>query len=129
MHHRWLTITGVLGAVGVSLGAFGAHGLRAILPLQRMTIFETAVRYHFYHVLALFGIAMCMAVFPERAPGLRTSARLMLTGVVMFSGSLYALAVSDLTFLRLVTPLGGLCWVAGWITLAWAFRGEAPPQT
>ena len=121
-------VTGVLGAVGVALGAFGAHGLRFVLPLQRMTIFDTAVRYHFYHVLALFGIAVCMALFPERERNLRAAAYLMLTGVVLFSGSLYLLAMSDLTFLRLVTPLGGLCWIAGWGMLAWSFRPIATPD-
>jgi len=122
MHQRWLMITGILGALGVAVGAFGAHGLRAALPLQRMTIFETAVRYHIYHVMALFSIALCMALIPERAQELKTPALLMFSGILLFSGSLYVLAMSDLTFLRLLTPIGGLCWIAGWGMLAWIFR-------
>jgi uncharacterized membrane protein YgdD (TMEM256/DUF423 family) len=118
----WLTLAGVLGALGVALGAFGAHALKPVLPLQAMTIFETAVRYHLLHSLALLGCGLAMEVFPARAARLRWSAALFVVGIVLFSGSLYGLAVSDLTVLGLLTPLGGVAWVAAWGWFAWSVR-------
>ncbi len=120
----WLGWAAVLGALGVAMGAFGAHALRPVLPLQAMTIYETAVRYHLVHALALLGCALAMAVFPAQAALLRWSARLFLAGTVLFSGSLYTLASTDLRWLGAVTPLGGVAWIAAWGLLAVAaWRG------
>ncbi len=123
--HTWIGVGGVMGALGVALGAFGAHGLRPLLPLQVMTIFETAVRYHLLHVPALLACGVLMAVFPERARTARNAGVLFLAGIFLFSGSLYAMALTDIRILGAITPLGGLCWIAGWSLLAWGFlRGS-----
>jgi uncharacterized membrane protein YgdD (TMEM256/DUF423 family) len=117
----WIMVAALLGALGVALGAFGAHILRAILPLQAMTIFETAVRYHLLHTLALLGTGLLMAQFPGLIPALRRVAWLFLLGILLFSGSLYVLSMSDLYWMGFVTPIGGLAWVAAWLGLAWTF--------
>ena len=123
----WLGLSGVLGALGVFLGAFGAHVLQPLLPLQVMTIFQSAVRYHFWHVLALLACGVLMEVFPGRVKVLRWSAVLFATGIVLFSGSLYGLALTGLNPLGIITPVGGLAWIAAWGLLAYAFfRGEGP---
>ena len=117
----WLGLSGILGALGVFLGAFGAHVLRPILPLPVMAIFQTAVRYHFWHVLALLACGLLMAAFPGRATLLRWSAVLFTAGIVLFSGSLYALALTGLNALGIITPVGGLAWIGAWGLLAFAF--------
>jgi uncharacterized membrane protein YgdD (TMEM256/DUF423 family) len=122
----WLIAAGCLGALGVALGAFGAHALRPLLPLQVMTIYETAVRYHLLHVLALLACAGLLAVFPERGRLLRAAAWGFTGGIVLFSGSLYALAFTGLRWPGLLTPLGGVAWVAAWLLLALAFRRRQP---
>ena len=120
----WLIWAGVCGALGVAMGAFGAPLLRPILPLQRMTIFETAVRYQLFHALALLGCALLMAQYPRRAPRLRWAAWGFAAGIVLFPGSLYALTMSDQRWLGLVTPVGGVVWIAAWVLLVAAFWGR-----
>ena len=122
MSRNWLIVSGVSGALAIALGAFGAHALRAWLPLQQMTIFETAVRYQLVHTLALLATALAMGQFPERARALVQVAWLFLLGIVLFSGSLYGLSVAGLDWLGFVTPFGGLAWIAAWLGLAWSFR-------
>jgi uncharacterized membrane protein YgdD (TMEM256/DUF423 family) len=117
----WLLAAAGLGALGVAMGAFGAHLLRALLPLQLMTIYETAVRYHLLHALALLGCATLLALFPERARWLRWAAWGFAGGIVLFSGSLYALVLTDQRWLGLLTPLGGVAWIAAWLLLGAAF--------
>ena len=109
------------------MGAFGAHALRPILPLQVMTIFETAVRYHLLHTLALLGCALLLAQFPRRERLLRGAAWGFALGIVLFSGSLYGIALGNQRWLGLVAPLGGVAWVLAWGLLAAAFwrRDEA----
>jgi uncharacterized membrane protein YgdD (TMEM256/DUF423 family) len=121
----WLVWAGVFGALGVALGAFGAHALRPILPLQVMTIFETAVRYHLLHALALLGCGVLLELHPGRARWLRWAAWGFAAGIVLFSGSLYALALTNQRWLGLVTPLGGIAWVLAWALLALAFWRRA----
>jgi uncharacterized membrane protein YgdD (TMEM256/DUF423 family) len=120
-----LGIAGALGAIGVLLGAFGGHLLRPVLPLQQMTLFETAVRYHMFHALALFGTALAMQVFPEDAVGLRRVAIAFAAGIVVFSGSLYVLVTTDQRWLSAVTPLGGLAFIGAWAGLAVVFLRRA----
>lgn len=120
MSRTWIAISALLGALGIALGAFGAHALRPILPLQAMTIFETAVRYQLIHALALLGTGILMSQFPDRIGLLRIAAWLFLAGTVLFSGSLYTLAMSDLFWMGYVTPVGGLCWVLAWLVVAWS---------
>ncbi len=118
----WVMWAALLGALGVLLGAFGAHVLRPVLPLQMVTIFHTAVRYQLFHVLALLGVALLMGQYSDLVPGLRRVAGLFLAGVVLFSGSLYGVALTGIEWLGMITPLGGVCWIVAWIGLAWLFR-------
>lgn len=118
----WLCAAGVFGALGVAAGAFGAHGLQRLVPLQAMTIFETGVRYHLFHALALLGCGVLLELHPERARWLRPAAWGFAAGIVLFPGSLYLLALVGWRWLWPVTPLGGLAWVAAWAALALAYR-------
>lgn len=115
----------VLGAVGVALGAFGAHGLRARVTPERLAVWQTATEYHLLHVLALLGVALWLRVAPG-TPGLTIAAWSFIFGILVFSGSLYALVLSDLRWLGAITPLGGLLFIAGWLALAWAALRLAP---
>lgn len=126
MHKFFLQTGAVLGILGVSIGAFGAHGLRAKLEAAgRFDTFETAVRYHFYHTFALVlvGILMQqMASNPAAVKWLGYSGYSFLIGVLIFSGSLYVLCLSGITWLGAITPIGGLFMIAGWALLWWAVR-------
>ena len=117
----WFVCGGVAGALGVALGAFGAHALKPLLPLQVMTIFETGVRYHLAHVPALLLAGVLIQLYPDREKWLNRSAVLFLAGLVLFSGSLYGYAMSDFRPLMYLTPVGGLAWIAAWLMLAAAF--------
>jgi len=114
----------VFGLLAVAAGAFGAHALRARLPADLLAVFETAARYQMYHALALLAVALVAA----RAPSSTAAAAgwLFCAGIVLFSGSLYALALTGVRVLGAVTPLGGLCFLAGWAALALAGRGLLP---
>lgn len=105
----WLAIAAVNGALAVAAGAFGAHALRANLSPDMLTVFETGARYHMVHALAM-GLAALA--------GARWSPALFLAGIALFSGSLYLMALSGMTWLGMVTPLGGAFFLAGWICLA-----------
>lgn len=107
----------LLGLSGVALGAFGAHGLRARLGQEWLTIFEVGVRYQMYHALALFAVAWAMQRWPSTA--LLIAGWLFLAGVIVFSGSLYALALTTTRAWGAVTPVGGVLLIAGWACLAW----------
>ncbi len=115
MNRTWLGIAAINGALAVMAGAFAAHGLKARLSADALAVFETGARYHMYHALAM-ALAGLMAA--------RRAAIAFLAGIVLFSGSLYLLALTGVTLLGAVTPVGGLCFIAGWALLAWAaFRG------
>lgn len=117
----WIGTAGILGALGVALGAMGAHLPSSIIPLLTRETYELAVRYHLYHVLALLACGILLAVFPERGRLLRWSAALFAGGIVLFSGSLYALVLTDVLILGAITPIGGVFWIAAWGLLGWAF--------
>ena len=112
-----------LGFLGVALGAFGAHALRASLSGPQRDIYETAVVYHFMHALALIAAGCVAWMRPAAEPLCRSAATCFALGVLLFSGSLYLLAVSGLRWLGAITPLGGLLFLAGWACLAMAARG------
>jgi len=114
----WLSTGAVLGAAAVGLGAFGAHGLRSRVTADLLAVFETAARYHLIHALAIVAVAWAA----ERFPGVCTTAAgwLFVTGIVLFSGSLYALVLTGVRGLGAITPLGALAFIAGWIALALA---------
>ncbi|MFZ6001540.1 MAG: DUF423 domain-containing protein [Bacteroidota bacterium] len=111
---RQILITGaLLGFAGVALGAFGAHALKALLTANgRVDTYELAVRYQFYHGLALLIVGAIMPRF--NTSQLKISARLFLGGIVLFSGSLYVLALTSVTIVAFVTPVGGVLLLAGW---------------
>lgn len=126
MPYSWLAFSALLGGLGVALGAFGAHLLRPWLPLQKVTIFETGVRYHLFHVLVLLIVAGLMEVFPSLAPRLARVAWLLALGILLFSGGLYASALSDVGLLMWLVPVGGLSWIGGWCLLALIFWRARP---
>jgi uncharacterized membrane protein YgdD (TMEM256/DUF423 family) len=106
------------GLAGVALGAFAAHGLKARLAPEMLAAFETGVRYQMYHALALLGVAWACTKWPG-VPAV-AAGWLFVAGIVLFSGSLYALALGAPRWLGPVTPIGGLAFLAGWACLAWA---------
>ena len=123
MDRTFFIMGALLGALGVAAGAFGAHALRARLTPEMLGVFETGVRYHLIHALALLSVSWAST----RWPGAATSAAgwLFLGGTVLFSGSLYALTVSGVRSVGAITPLGGVAFIAGWLSLAWGvWRGH-----
>ena len=118
------------GGLGVALGAFAAHALRDVLSARQLAVFETGVRYQMYHALALLALAWAIARWPERR--LQTAAALLVVGTIVFSGSLELLAVTDVRWLGMVTPLGGVTLILGWGLAAWrllvADRGSEDPR-
>lgn len=119
---RMFVIAGaVSAALAVVLGAFGAHGLRARLPADLLAIYQTGCQYHVYHALGLLAVGLLGLHLPASG-ALRASGWLMLAGTVLFSGSLYALALTGQRWLGAITPLGGTAWIAAWLLLAWAAR-------
>lgn len=119
----FLTVAALAGAFAVMLGAFGAHALKARLAPDMLAIYQTAVQYHFWHALAL-GLVGVLAMHLPASAALRLAGGLMLAGIALFSGSLYALALSGVRALGMVTPLGGLAFIGGWLALAWAVWRE-----
>src|SRR5262245_22130584 len=115
---RLFVVLGALSAVvAVGLGAFGAHGLRGKLSDDLLGVFETGVRYQMYHALGLLACGWAVTRWPSSA--VTAAGWLFVGGTLVFSGSLYALALSGQRWLGAVTPLGGLAFLAGWIALAW----------
>ena len=120
-----LTIAGISGALAVGLGAFGAHGLEPILIQNgRLDTFETAVSYHFYHTLGLLGLGILALIQPEWK-GLSLAAWGMFLGILIFSGSLYILSLTGITWLGAITPIGGVGFILGWLALAYAVLKNA----
>ena len=117
MANTFLLIGSLVGFLGVAAGAFGAHGLRSRLSPDMLAVFETAVRYQMYHVFALLITAAVMARVGD-ARLLAFAGWSFMTGVVLFSGSLYALALTGVSGLGAITPLGGLAFLVGWACLA-----------
>ncbi len=107
----------ISGFMSVAAGAFGAHALRQRLTPDLLATFETGVRYQVYHALALFAVAW--AVGRWSTPQIVWAGWLFIAGTVVFSGSLYALSLSGSRWLGAVTPIGGVCFLAGWLALAW----------
>jgi len=115
---------GALSAfLAVAAGAFGAHALRARLTSEYLAVFETAARYQMYHALGLFAVAWAVNRWPGTLPV--WAGWLFVLGTILFSGSLYVLALTGLRWLGAITPLGGAAFLAGWLCLAWsAMRRE-----
>ncbi|CAA0120639.1 DUF423 domain-containing protein [Zhongshania aliphaticivorans] len=114
-----LFVAAVLGFLAVGLGAFGAHGLKASLPADMMAVYQTAVQYHFYHCFALLVVGVLMHSGVQHL-SLRISAVLFFAGMLVFSGSLYALALTGTRWLGAITPIGGLMFLVAWACLAYS---------
>jgi len=116
---NFLFLAGLSGALAVIAGAFGAHGLQGRLEPRLLASFTTAAQYHLTHAVAM-AVAGLAAWDDRAAPRARVAAMLFLAGTILFSGSLYALALSGIRFFAFVTPVGGVAFIAGWIMLALA---------
>jgi uncharacterized membrane protein YgdD (TMEM256/DUF423 family) len=111
---RWIAVAAALGALGVALGAFGAHGLAARVSPEALASWRTAVQYHLVHAVALLALGLHASATGRSAP---LPAALFTAGVVLFSGSIYLLVLGGPRWLGPVTPVGGLAFVAGWLAL------------
>jgi uncharacterized membrane protein YgdD (TMEM256/DUF423 family) len=110
----WLLLAAINGFLAVAAGAFAAHGLQGQLDAHALAIFETGARYQMYHALAIGLAAM------TRNSSARLASMLFLAGIILFSGSLYLLALSGTRIWAFVTPVGGVAFLAGWAALAWS---------
>src|SRR6201984_1455112 len=115
MDRTFLLAGGISGLIAVGFGAFGAHGLRGRLTADMLAVFETGVRYHMYHALALLLTAALVPRIPGKA--IVAAGWLFVAGIVLFSGSLYLLAITGVTMLGAITPVGGVAFLAGWLAL------------
>jgi len=114
---NWSAIAAIFLAAAVGLGAFGAHGLRAKLDAYSMSLWEKAVFYHFIHALGM----LIASVLPRASAASGWACWTLAAGILIFSGSLYLLAVTGVRTLGAITPIGGLCFITGWLLLAWHF--------
>ena len=122
VHAGLLCAAAGLGLLGVLAGTFGAHGLKSRLTPDMLAIFEAGVRYHLIHAVALLAIAVLAALTPQSRL-VRASGGCMVIGIAIFSGSLYALALTGQTKLGMITPFGGASFMLGWLLLViWALR-------
>jgi uncharacterized membrane protein YgdD (TMEM256/DUF423 family) len=120
---RTLAIAGLLLALATACGAFGAHALRGQLVPERLQVWETAVHYQFFQSLGLIGVGLTLRTIDTRV--LRAAAALIAAGVALFCASLYALSLGAPRGVGVLTPLGGLAWIGGWLLFAWsAWRHE-----
>lgn len=117
MKINFLLVGALAGLTGVLLGAFGAHGLRESLSPAMLTIYKTGVDYQMWHALALMGVALLLRYNPDEKSLIRAG-WFFLLGIVFFSGSLYMLACFNMKWLGMVTPVGGVFFIVGWVLLA-----------
>jgi uncharacterized membrane protein YgdD (TMEM256/DUF423 family) len=111
----------VSAALGVALGAFGAHGLKSYLSPEMLTIFETAVRYQMYHSFALLATALAATSLQvDNTLGFKIATWSFSSGILLFCGSLYLLSITGAGWLGAITPVGGAAFLGGWIALTWA---------
>jgi uncharacterized membrane protein YgdD (TMEM256/DUF423 family) len=119
---NWTSTAAILLALAVILGAFGAHGLRPRLDADSMRVYETAVMYHFLHALGILILSVLPRTGTVSASGMGQVCAILLAGIVLFSGSLYLLAITGTRILGAITPLGGVLFIAGWLLAAWRLR-------
>jgi len=115
----FIVIGAVIMAMGVVQEAIGAHGLKNKLTPDLLAVYQTGVEYHLYHALGLILVGVLINQFPQ-VSGLHTGGWLLLAGIVIFSGSLYVLAISGIRWLGAITPIGGTAFIAGWLWIAWS---------
>lgn len=122
MERTFFALGALAAGLAVAAGAFGAHGLRARITPELLAVFETGARYQMYHALGLLGVGWAVGRWSGSGAG--AAGWLFVAGTVLFSGSLYLLALGGPRWLGAVTPVGGLSFLVGWALLAWAaFRG------
>lgn len=126
MDRRFLLLGAFSGLCAVAAGAFGAHALRAVLTPDLLAVFETGARYQMYHALALIGVSLISASAPQRLTA--AAGWFFVLGTLLFSGSLYLLALTGLRWWGAVTPLGGIAFLAGWACLG-AAAMQRPQQS
>ncbi len=114
-----IQISAISGFLAVALGAFGAHGLKQKLGQEMMAVYQTAVEYHFIHTLTLLAVGLLMQQW-GKSTALTTSASAFTIGILLFSGSLYLLSITGARWLGPITPIGGLAFLTGWLSLFWA---------
>jgi uncharacterized membrane protein YgdD (TMEM256/DUF423 family) len=115
---RCVLAAAVALAAAVVLGAFGAHAVKSRLAPELLAVYQTAVQYHFWHALGLFGVGIVMTQWPT-ARALAWTAWLLIAGLFFFCGSLYALALTGTSWVGVLTPIGGVAFIAAWLVLAW----------
>jgi uncharacterized membrane protein YgdD (TMEM256/DUF423 family) len=116
--NAWFVVGAINGALAVAFGAFGAHGLEGRIDAHALSVYETGARYHMYHALAI-----CLAALGMRGAATQPAsfaAAFFLVGIVLFAGSLYILSLTGLRAAAIVTPFGGVAFLIGWVTLAYA---------
>ncbi len=119
---NWTATGAILLALSVALGAFGAHGLRDRLDAYSMSVYEKAVFYQFIHSLGILIVSVLPKTGTFSMNSAATIAAVLLAGIVVFCGSLYLLAVTGNRMLGAITPIGGVCFIVGWVLLAWYSR-------
>lgn len=117
MANPFLLLGAISGFIAVALGAFGAHGLKDRLPADMLAVYHTAVQYQFWHTAALLAVGVLALHWPGHA-ALKWSGWAFVAGIVVFSGSLYLLALTGTRWLGAITPIGGVAFLAGWLLLA-----------
>ncbi len=131
--HKFIRLAAILGALAVAVGAFGAHGLKSLVGAADLVTFNTGVRYHFYHTFAIFGAALLMDRADFSIRQLTRAAWCWLTGILLFSGSLYLLTLREFhgipaAVLGPVTPVGGVFFIVGWVFLFLGAAGGGRPR-
>lgn len=119
--NQFLLIAAVLGGLSVAAGAFASHALKDQLGSRALEIFETAARYQMYHALALLAVAVLLiSTKPTTHTSLNVAGIAFIVGITLFSGSLYALSFTNIKWLGIITPFGGVAFLIGWGALAWS---------
>ena len=113
----WIITGAVMAAIAILLGAFGAHGLKNKITADYLIVFDTGVKYHFYHSLGLMIIGILAFHFPSES--LNIPSIFFVVGICLFSGSLYVLSITELKWVGAITPVGGLSFIIGWILTAY----------
>jgi len=113
----FLILAVINGFIAVAFGAFGAHGLQGSIPESSIATWQTAVDYQMFHTAALLAVALLFSRFTARGKSLKWSGWLFFSGIVLFSGSLFVYSLTDITSFAMITPIGGVLFLAGWVTL------------
>lgn len=128
MRLKWIPIAAIFGALAVGMGAFGAHALKPYLSEGMAKIYETANKYHFYHSILLLILGYQLVnnnLTSQKMKMLNLSSWFISVGILIFSGSLYILAITEIRILGAITPIGGVSFILGWLILAWTYIKNA----